>query len=358
MSGRHALVDWDLAGRIAGAVGDGLADASPPRGGYAASEVEAACGEAIAIAGGYAGLGAVDDPPVPELIDRRAWADNALRMLAEAARPIEEQIAAGIALPGPLGAVARRLPGAAAAAEAGVAVGYVARKVLGQYDLALFGPARPARLLFVAENMENARRDLDADPALFLRWVALHEATHVIQLERVDWLADHVRGLAAQLIEAAAQGLDASSLRKLARQVASEPRQFVRGLLRGELARLLADAPQRAVLDSLQATMSVIEGHAEHVMDSAAPELGPELPRLRRRLEERRLSRSGIGDAIGRLLGMDLKARQYRVGKAFCDSIVTSGGIEALSLVWRSPGDLPDLAELESPRLWMARVAP
>ncbi len=353
------VVDWGLAERVAGGLIAGLPGRGDPPsfGGYSAVEVEVACSEAIETAAAYAGLGAVADPPTPELVDRRAWARNALATLAVAAAPIEERVAAELNLPGPLGTVARRGLGAAVGAEAGVAAGYAAKRVLGQYDVSLVGPARPARLLFVAENMDAARRNLNADPAIFLRWVALHETTHVIQFERVDWLAAHMRALAAGLIEGAAEGLDGNALAATGRRLLREPRVLLRALLNGELSRLLADPERRRLLDRLQATMSVIEGHAEHVMDAAASDLGPELAELRRRLDERRARRNGLGDLIARLLGMDLKLRQYELGKAFCDAVVDEAGAGALRAVWRSPADLPDLAELERPQRWLERVA-
>ena len=356
------VVDWSLGERVAAAVIAGLPrlsadDGGPPADEYSAAEVERACAEAIETAAGYAGLGAVAEAPTAELIDRRAWAANALATLADAAAPLERRIAADFALPGPLGALARRGLGAAVGTEAGLAAGYAAKRVLGQYDVALFGRPRPARLLFVAPNLDAARRNLEADRALFLRWVALHETTHVIQFERVEWLAPHLRALAGELIAGAAAGIDATGIAAMGRRLVRDPRELVRALLRGELARTLADPARRRLLDRLQATMSVIEGHAEHVMDACAADHGPELAELRRRLEERRAHRGGLGDLIARLLGMDLKLRQYEAGKAFWDAIVDEGGADALRIVWRSAADLPDLAELEAPRRWLERVA-
>ena len=364
MSAAQTLVDWSLAGRVSAGVTDGL-DAvlgrGPRRGSsradpYSADAVERACAEAIGLATEYTGLGTVSAPPVPELVDRREWAQNALGTLAEAARPLEQRVAADLSLPGPLGALARSGIRAAAGVEAGVAVGYVARRVLGQYDFALFGAERPARLLFVGENMSAAERELGADPQLFLRWVALHETTHVVQLERVPWLASHLRTLAGELIEGASAGLDSQALRELGRRVLRDPRGFVRTVVRGELSRALADPELGATLDRLQATMSVVEGHAEHVMDVASPELGPGIAALRGGLERRRARRGGIGAVIGRLLGIDLKLRQYELGKRFCDAVVATHGRDGLRLVWRSAADLPSLEELERPDRWLERV--
>jgi coenzyme F420 biosynthesis associated uncharacterized protein len=352
-----SVVDWGLADRVAGAMIAGLPGRGPATGpGYAAAEVEDACAEALDAAAAYAGLGSVDAGPVPELIDRRAWARNALATLAAAAAPIEERVAAELDLPGPLGPLARRGVGAAVGTEAGVAAGYAAKRVLGQYDVAVVGAARPARLLFVAENMEAARRELDADRGVFLRWVALHECTHVVQFERVEWLAAHMRALATGLIDGATEGLDPAGLAATARRLLRDPREVVRALFAGELSRLLADPQRRKLLDRLQATMCVIEGHAEHVMDAAATDLGPGLADLRRRMDERRGRRGGLGELIARLFGMELKLRQYADGKAFCDAVVAEAGPDALRTVWRSPADLPDLRELKAPRRWLRRV--
>lgn len=355
------VVDWGLAERtsstlIAGLPGLGERD-SELAAAYRAADVEAACAEAIEAAAAYAGLGSVAEPPAPELVDRRAWARNALATLADAVRPVEGRIAADLDLPGPLGGLARRGAGAAIGAEAGLAAGYAAKRVLGQYDVALFGPGRPARLLFVPANLEAARRRLEADHDLFLRWVALHETTHVIQFERVEWLTAHLRALAASLIESAAEGLDAGALARLGRRLVSDPRELVRAALRGELARTLADPERRLTFDRLQATMTVIEGHAEHVMDACAAMVDPGLGELRRRLDARRASRGGLGDLIARLLGIDLKLRQYERGKAFCDRIAEEAGPEALRLMWRSAADLPTLEGLDSPLAWLERVS-
>jgi coenzyme F420 biosynthesis associated uncharacterized protein len=359
LSPAAGLVDWGLAQRTAEVVGGGVgplaSSAAGPVDRYRAAEVAAECEAAIGCAAARAGLGAVTDPPRAELVDRGAWARVALRGLAEAAGPVEDRVAGELDGAGPLAPLARRALGTAAGAEAGLAVGYAGRRVLGQYDVALFGRERPPRLLFVGVNLDSARRQLAADRGLFLSWIALHEATHVVQFDRVRWLAEHVRGLAAELIEAAVAGLGELGAGALARALVRAPRELIRAAAHGGLARALVDDDQRRVLDRLQATMSVIEGHAEHVMDAAAPD-HPGLAELRRRLDRRRARRSGLGILLDRLLGFDLKLRQYELGKAFCDGAVEQGGLEALQLVWRSPAHLPSLAELERPRAWLGRV--
>lgn len=360
MSRERLLVDWGVAERVAttvitgvGPLGASSADTGRPR----PEELRRVCAQALELATAYAGLGTVADPPAPELIDRTAWARNALDTLAEAATPLEERMLRDLRLPGALGGIGRRVLGGAAGAEAGLALGYAGRRVIGQYDVALFGPERPGRLLFVAENMANAQRELNADPGPFLRWIALHECTHVIQLECVAWLKAHLRRLATELVESAAEGLEGDSLRELGRRLLSDPRELVRTAMRGELAQALAGPEQRRRIEQIQATMTVVEGHAEHVMDAAAQQLdGGDLDELRRGLERRRANRGWVSELVGRLLGMDLKLRQYALGKSFCDEIAARGGAEALTALWSSAEELPTLAELERPAAWLERV--
>ena len=347
------LVDWRLAERVATAAagrgGSGPAAVTP-------RVLREACSEALAGVIAYTGLEPAGATPEPELVGREEWARSALASLAPAVAPLERRALAGLTLRGPLGGAARAVLGAAAGAEAGVAVGYAARRVVGQYDVALFGEPRPARLLFVAPNLNAAGARLGADPGLFLRWVALHESTHVLQFEAVPWLTDHLRGLAHELLEGTAAELDLRKLlSELGRAVRRDPREVVRAALRGELVRALAAPKQRRLLDRLQATMTVVEGHAEHVMDAAAGD-DPELRRLRQRLDARRAARGGLGSVIARLLGLDLKLRQYEQGKRFFDAVAERGGAGAVGLVWSRPAALPSLAEIEAPERWLARV--
>lgn len=91
-------------------------------------------------------------------------------------------------------------------------------------------------------------------------------------------------------------------------------------------------------------------------MDAAAAPTDPGYARLRDRLESRRARRGGLGEVISRLLGMELKLRQYKLGKQFCDAVVDAGGIEALNQVWAAPEALPTMDELERPTQWLERI--
>ncbi len=187
-----------------------------------------------------------------------------------------------------------------------------------------------------------------------MTWVTLHEVTHAVQFAGVPWLHGHLSSLVRELLSSAELRLD--STRKLRMPSGDEIKRVATALRRGDLISIVASSSERATLESVQAVMAVIEGHAEHVMDAVAPDLLPSLPRLREALDRRRRSQSILSRLVGRLLGLDLKLRQYEQGKRFCDAIVRERGTEALQRVFTSPETLPTISELDDPAAWVARV--
>lgn len=347
------FIDWRLAQRVA----EGVAGSGPSSAAFSQVAVESACADARELVIGYARLEPRRALPDPEVVNRAEWVRVGLGTIREISGSFEARVASGMEAPGPIGGAARSVAGAAAGAEAGIAVGYGARKVLGQYDVSLTGSDRDPRLLFVGPNLTVTHAQLGETPELFLRWIAIHETTHAVQFTAVPWLQDHLAGLLTELVDGAASKIDRASLQGLVKRVFStDPRRAIRSLLQGDLARLLAGPEEARILDRLQSAMSVIEGHAEHVMDAAAASSEPGYARLRERLNARRARRGGLGEVISRLLGLEMKLRQYRLGKAFCDAVVAEDGVEALNTVWSAPDALPTNEELERPQRWLERV--
>jgi coenzyme F420 biosynthesis associated uncharacterized protein len=350
-----APVDWRLAERVAVTVAGGDGDGSgDPAGLLRADRLRERCTESLALVQAYSQLEPGGPIPPGEAVDRATWARGVLWTLRGFAEELEGLGSIEASLPGPLGRVARALLGAGTATELGLAAGYAARRVLGQYDIALVGPHRPPRLLLVAPNMAHAASELEVDLERFARWVTLHETTHAVQFSTAPWLRDHLGGLIRGLLRGAAEHI---SLGDLARRVARDPRGAVSSFLRGDMAKALVGPDQAPALDRIQATMTVIEGHAEHVMDGAAPGFVDDVEDLRRKLRARRARRGPLEVMAGRLLGMDLKLRQYELGKGFCDAVAREVGIEGLNRVWTGPESLPTLEELREPLTWLDRIA-
>ena len=237
----------------------------------------------------------------------------------------------------------------------------LSQRVLGQYDLALLDPTVTPRLLLVAPNLAQAARTMQVDREQLVSWVTIHELTHAIQFSGAPWLRAHLAGLLQELIA----GLQVTvSLGALLRPPdLRNLRTLAERLRRGELLRLTLGEQRWQIVDRMQATMSLVEGHAEHVMDAVGADVLPALPRLRAAMNRRRESRGLPWKVLERLLGLELKLRQYDDGRRFCDAVVAAGGgaagggPELLARAWRSAEDLPTTAELAAPELWLARTA-
>jgi coenzyme F420 biosynthesis associated uncharacterized protein len=347
------LIDWSLAGSVARSVaGRGSGKRSVRR-----PDLARAARGSSGLVRRYTGLEPRGRLPSPELVDRHQWIEVNLVSLRAVSARVEERLADLLDLPGPFGGALRRAGGAAAAVELGLISGYLAQRVLGQYDVALIGPPRPARLLFVAPNLAEARRRLDVDREPFLRWIALHESTHAVQFGTVPWLREHLGNLGEGLVDGAFARVNVRELAATARRaLGTDPRRLLGAIRDGEWVSPFVGEPRRRLLDQLQATMTVIEGYSEHVMDGVGAELDSSYRELRERVERSRARRSPIEALLSRLLGVEMKLRQYRLGKAFCDEVAERRGLRVLNRVWDEPAKMPRQPELERPGRWLARV--
>ena len=128
--------------------------------------------------------------------------------------------------------------------EVGVVLGYLAQRVLGQYELVLLDEAvedRPPRLLFVLPNLGQAVHAFGAEEQQFMTWVALHEVTHAVQFAGVPWLHRHVAGLVRELLKSAEVRLDAP--RKIKLPTADEVKRVLGHLRQGDLISIITTTP-------------------------------------------------------------------------------------------------------------------
>jgi coenzyme F420 biosynthesis associated uncharacterized protein len=344
------VIDWILAERIAGYVA-GSGDGAPPT-----SDLNSLADEAERRVVAYTGLEPAQPLPAPEGIGRKEWVRSNVQAMRALLDPVLERAGNGM---GPLGPAVQLAMGVVATTEVGVLLGYLAQRVLGQYELVLLDEPveeRPPRLLFVLPNLGAAVRAFEAEEQEFMTWVTLHEVTHAIQFAGVPWLHGHLSGMVRELLKSAELRIDRE--RKFRLPTGPELRRMGRAIRSGDLMALVANESERDTLGRVQATMAVIEGHAEHVMDAVAPDLLPSLAKLREALDRRRKSQSGLSRLVARLLGLELKLRQYEQGKAFCDAVVQKRGPDALRRVFSGPEALPTLAEIQDPTAWLARVEP
>ncbi len=342
------MIDWILAEKIAAYVA-GRGEAAAPK-----ADLMALAAESERRVRAYTQLVPARTLPPPEGIGRREWISTNIKAMRTLLDPVLERAGGGL---GPLRPAVQLGLGLVMTTEVAVVLGYLAQRVLGQYELVLLDEGAdisPPRLLFVLPNLGQAVKAFDAREEEFMTWVALHEVTHAVQFSSVPWLHGHVAGLVRELLAGAELRMDAE--RKLRLPSGAEIQRVGRALRRGDLISIFTNSSERETLDRVQAVMAVIEGHAEHVMDAVAPDLIPSLPSLRTALDRRRQSQTGLSRLLAKLLGLELKLRQYEQGKHFCDTIVEHAGTVALTLVFSEPAALPTMTELRDPRSWLRRV--
>ena len=340
------MVDWRVARMLATQIaGDDEVPLLP-------GDLIALCEDAERRVSAYAQLQPAAPLPPPEAVSRAAWAEANLAGMRSVLDPLADKIGAGGGLfAEPLKAAGGLLIGA----EVGGLVGMLSQRVLGQYEVPPNDPDRPARLLFVAPNLADAARRLEVDDAQMLRWVVLHEVTHAVQFSSVPWLRSHIAGMVDELAGALDVKLDLRALLSL--RDTDELKATIARLREDGLVGVALGPERRELFDRVQATMALVEGHAEHVMDAAGVDVLPDLEDLREALERRRRDRPPLMRLLEKLLGLEMKMRQYELGKIFCDAVVAEGGVEALNRAWVSPETLPTWAEFEAPGSWMARVS-
>ena len=257
---------------------------------------------------------------------------------------------AKLAASGRTGPVARRLAGV----ELGSLVGFLARRVLGQYELVVPSSGDDGdTVLLVGGNLLTMERRHEFRPEEFRLWVALHECTHRLQFTAVPWMRPYFLSLVGELLEAAAD--TEGRLGRLAGEMRAAAQKGRPWMDDSGLIGLLATPEQRHVIDKVQALMSFLEGHGHVVMDRIGGRLLVTQERMSRLLKARRLNPRHA--FFFRLTGLEMKLKQYDLGERFILAVERRAGFDALGRVWRSPEHLPTLEEIGEPERWLQRVA-
>lgn len=344
-------VPWPFAGRVAGLIaGDyPLADS------YHIEHLELTLPEMVGRANAMVEAETrLQLPGAPEVavVSRRDWVERNIAAFTELLEPAERKIAERLERIGAddLGpTIARRM----VAAETGALLGFLARRVLGQYELVLPTGGDADTIAFVGANVLQMERNHQFRPDEFRLWLGLHESAHRAQFVGVPWMRDHFMSLIREMTDRAEP--DPGRLLRVARELVANRREG-RDLM-GErgLLGLVATPAQREVLDRIQALMSLLEGHGHVVMDRIGARELVSQDRMSQTLKSRRNDPRTA--ALYRITGLEMKIRQYELGERFVLGVERHAGWDALDAAWESPEALPTLDEIEDPRRWLARVA-
>ena len=340
-AGPAGMVDWSLAVSL----GSRLAGEGPritrEEADAVVGDLRAGADRSTGLVRGFTGLEAGDRTAPVLVVDRAGWvAANADGFSTVLAPVVDRLTAKGGAPTGWSLAIGSRVTGV----EVGALLGFLAGKVLGQFD-----PfhAPHGRLLLVAPNVVHVERELDVDPRDFRLWVCLHEETHRVQFTATPWLADHLLGE----MQALADTLEPAGLLEggLGRIV-----EAARG--EGSILDAIGSPEQKEIVDRVTGVMSLLEGHADVVMDGVGPEVIPSVASIRRKFNKRRKGAGSLDRVLRRLLGLDAKMAQYRDGAVFVRRVVDRAGMADFNAVWERPENLPSKAEIADPSGWVSRV--
>jgi coenzyme F420 biosynthesis associated uncharacterized protein len=339
------MVDWGLAVSIGSRLAGAGPEVTAEEAAATVAELRAGAEKSTAYVRDYTGLdaGALTAPVL--VVDRPAWIQANTEGFAQLLNPVIEKVAQKKGPPGPIvQAVGSRITGA----EVGGLLGFMASKVLGQFD-PFHEPH--GRLLLVAPNVVHIERELQADTHDFRLWVCLHEETHRVQFTAVPWMRDHLFGEFTALAESVEpERFLGEGLQRIAEAMRSG-----RG---GSVLDLMGSPEQRAILDRLTGVMSLLEGHADVVMDGVGPEVIPSVEAIRSKFTQRRQGTGTLDRFLRKLLGLEAKMAQYRDGASFVRAVVEKVGMDGFNAVWATPDHLPTLAEIHDPDSWVGRVHP
>ncbi|WP_018333175.1 zinc-dependent metalloprotease [Actinomycetospora chiangmaiensis] len=294
------------------------------------------------------GLGAGHDIPDAAVVDRPGWIASGVEGIRTLTSEVRLPTAARTS-PGLLTRAAAGMTATVAGAQMGGLLAFLSTKVLGQYD-PFAGPENAGHLLLVAPNVTAARQALEVDAEDFALWVCVHEATHRLQFTAVPWLRDHFRNE----VTAFASGMESGVSAALDRL--PEITRAIRTRSDVSMLELLQGPEQGAILDRLLALTTLLEGHAEHVMDEVGPAVIPSVATIRGRFSARRRGGGPVDRLLRVLLGVQAKVKQYEQGRVFVDEVVGTIGMEGFNAVWTSPDTLPRRSEITDPTAWMDRV--
>jgi coenzyme F420 biosynthesis associated uncharacterized protein len=240
--------------------------------------------------------------------------------------------------------------------ELGVLLGYLARRVLGQYDLALLGkePVSAGKLYFVEPNIAAVQNELGLNPDDFRLWIALHETTHAYEFEAYPWVREYFNSLLEEYFSYLSEDMTTFSsglggVRSLVDRARSN-------LNNGDSwIEMVMSPDQRALFYKLQALMSIIEGYSNYIMNAVGERLLPSYTTIKEQFEQRATRRSSIEKLFIRITGLALKMEQYKLGESFINAVVAERGISAANRIWEGPDMLPSLEELRNPKAWIER---
>ena len=350
------LVDWDVASATAARLVPPGPRLSLDEAVATVESLRTLADQAAAHVRDFTGLDAAGDTAAVAVVDRPGWVRSNVEGFRVLVDPVLESVLAKRR--STVSPMVAAIGSKATGVEVGALLAYLSTRVLGQFEL--FGPVPDGatgggRLTLVAPTIVATERAMSVDPHDFRLWVCLHEVTHRTQFAAAPWLRDHVQELMRSYLSAS--DLDPAAVLGRLRAAVGSLADIVRGRSDLSLLEVIQTPEQRDVLDRVTGLMSLLEGHADVVMDGVGPAVVPSVDAIRAKFERRRRSGNRFEQALRRLFGIEMKMKQYAEGARFVRAVVDAVGMDGFNRVWSGPEWLPDAVEIRDPDRWLARVA-
>jgi coenzyme F420 biosynthesis associated uncharacterized protein len=348
------MIDWDLAVATASRLAGPGPEITRPEAEAVVAELRAGAEKSSPLVREFTGLVAEERTAPVLVVDRTGWIQANADGFADVITPLVEKLRAKRDRTSSATSVVDAVGSKVTGLEVGGLLGFLSSKVLGQFDPFFDLGGATGRLLLVAPNIVHVEKELGVDPADFRLWVCLHEETHRVQFTAVPWMRDHIRGEIESIVGSV--DLDPGRVAELLNEGVRRLGDVLRGDDETSLLDVFATPEQRAVMDRLTGVMSLLEGHADVVMDGVGPGVIPSVDRIRRKFDERRKGAGYVDRVLRRLLGLDAKMAQYRDGAAFTRRVVDRVGMDGFNAVWAEPANLPTKSDIGDPEAWVRRV--
>ncbi len=357
-AGDEAMIDWDQAASIAEVLANSDGERPVLVNDETQSDFDRMAEESREMVTSYTGLAVGESLGPVYVFGRPEWVRANLVGFKQIFEPLSDSYKAALEKFSKQGrgqGFQKRLVRGMLTIQIGLVMGYLSRSVLGQFDLGIPDLETAGRLYIVMPNMLKAERKMALDPEDFRLWITLHEVTHAVEFQASPWLRTYMKEMMDKYFRSVALRLENLGMRLKPENLgdASSLQEIVK---QGGLVSLVSTPEQREILGSIQAFMSLIEGYSNLVMDAVGEKVLPSYKEMSAAFRRRQETKTGAERLVQRMLGFDLKLRQYQVGELFCREVVEKEGLDFLNRVWVRAENLPDAEEIVKPYLWIERV--
>lgn len=301
----------------------------------------------------------------PAAMTRGGWVEATLPVWQELAEPVATSIADALTnalreqapeemqeLVQGAGRLMRTVGGSLFATQLGQVVGRLSTEVVSGGDVGI--PVMPdGQAAILPQNFADFGRDLEIPDDQLALYIATRELAHARLFRHSRWLRLHVISQVTDF----SRGIhvDTAALEELASRFdPSQPEELRQALESGALLPQRSEA-QTAALTRLENLLATIEGWVDVVTADATARL-PSAERIAEAVRRRRAVGGPAEQALGSLVGLELRPRRMRESAAMWRAVTDAVGVTARDALWDYPDLMPTSEDIDDPAALVARL--